>query len=94
MGIWAGVSASALGIGPLFGAVVNDSLGWPWIFLLNVPLGALAWLVTRLILPRPGPARVRKRIDPVGVLLSAIALVGLVLAVNQSSSGGWSSPPS
>ncbi|GHD46141.1 DHA2 family efflux MFS transporter permease subunit [Mycetocola manganoxydans] len=93
LGVWAGVSASALGIGPLFGAVVNDSFGWPWIFLLNVPLGALAWLVTRLVLPQSQPAPVRKRIDPVGVLLSAIALVGLVLAVNQSSNGEWFSPP-
>ena len=45
IGIWAGVSASALGLGPLFGAIINDSFGWRWIFLLNVPVGIGAWLV-------------------------------------------------
>ena len=48
LGIWAG--AAALALGPLAGALVTERLGWAWIFLLNVPLGAAGLLAGRLTL--------------------------------------------
>lgn len=92
LGVWAGVSASALGLGPLFGAIVADGFGWQWIFLVNVPLGVVAWLVAWAMLPRSQPPATQVGMDPGGVILSAIVLVGLVL-VAQSTGGGWGAPP-
>ncbi len=93
LGIWAGVSASALGIGPLIGAIITESLGWSWIFLLNVPLGALAWLAARLVLPKSSVPAVLKRVDIIGAALSSLGLFSLLFALVQANGVGWSSPP-
>ncbi|WP_166788204.1 MFS transporter [Cryobacterium glaciale] len=91
LGVWAGVSASALGIGPLIGAIINDSLGWPWIFLVNVPVGVLAWLAASFLLPKSNPPALRMRLDLVGVCLSATGLLSLILLLNQGNAAGWAS---
>ncbi len=91
LGIWAGVTASALGFGPLLGALVNDSLGWAWIFLLNVPLGAGAWLVARTSLSESRAEHPAKHIDVLGVISSGIGLTGLLLALTEGSDYGWTS---
>ena len=44
-GIWAGVSAMALAIGPLVGGLLTEHLDWSWIFFVNVPVGVLGVLV-------------------------------------------------
>ena len=41
IGIWAGVSALALAIGPLVGGVITEHINWNWIFFINVPIGAI-----------------------------------------------------
>ena len=41
IGIWAGVSAMALAIGPLLGGLITDHIDWSWIFFVNVPVGVL-----------------------------------------------------
>src|SRR6185436_18667939 len=41
IGIWAGVSALALAIGPLVGGLLTEHAGWNWIFFINVPVGIL-----------------------------------------------------
>lgn len=93
LGVWAGISASALGIGPLIGAIITDTLGWNWIFLLNVPLGALAWLAARLVLPKSAKPAVLKRVDVVGAALSSLGLFSLLLALVQANGAGWASLP-
>src|ERR671937_227288 len=50
IGIWAGVSALALAIGPLGGGLIVEYLNWNWIFFINVPIGALAIVVARLVI--------------------------------------------
>src|SRR4030095_5383595 len=41
IGIWAGVSALALAIGPLVGGLITEHLTWSWIFFVNIPVGIL-----------------------------------------------------
>jgi EmrB/QacA subfamily drug resistance transporter len=91
LGVWAGVSASALGVGPLIGAAITDTLGWNWIFLLNAPLGILAWLLGRFILPKPMPQSRGGRLDVWGAVLSGVGLLSLILALNQGTGNGWTS---
>lgn len=92
IGVWAGVSASALGFGPLFGAIINDSFGWRWIFLLNVPLGVASWLVARAVLRESRSSGTAKGVDLIGAATSATALVALLLALTQGNDAGWGSP--
>ena len=90
LGIWSGVTAAALGLGPLLGALVTETLGWAWIFYLNVPLGAAAWWVCRRVLPR-GAGVGRAPLDVAGAAASALALSALLLALVEGNDFGWGS---
>src|SRR5213595_688014 len=50
IGIWAGVSAMALAIGPLVGGLITEHINWNWIFYINVPIGALGAVAGRLVI--------------------------------------------
>src|ERR1041384_3924871 len=50
IGIWAGVSALALAIGPPGGGLITEHINWNWIFFVNVPIGAIAILVSQLVI--------------------------------------------
>src|SRR6266516_812524 len=49
MGIWVGVSAMALALGPITGGLLAEHADWSWIFFINVPIGLLAIVVARLM---------------------------------------------
>ena len=51
IGIWAGVSAMALAIGPLLGGVITEHISWNWIFYVNVPIGVLAVIAAIVVVP-------------------------------------------
>ena len=89
IGIWAGVSASAIGLGPFFGAIINDSLGWRWIFLVNAPVGVGAWLLARAVLRVDHAPRPSLRLDAVGAVFSGAGLLALLLGLTQANGAGW-----
>ena len=51
IGVWAGVSAMALAIGPLLGGVITEHISWNWIFYVNVPIGVLAVIAAIVDVP-------------------------------------------
>src|SRR5438876_9356758 len=50
IGIWAGVSALALAIGPLVGGLLTQDINWSWIFFINIPVGVLGVLAARIFI--------------------------------------------
>ncbi len=92
IGIWAGVSAGGLAIGPLLGAALTESFGWRSIFLVNVPLGMLGLAVVPAIIATSRPAPQRRRFDLLGMLALSATLSALVFALTEGMSYGWSSP--
>src|SRR5438874_10045604 len=63
IGIWAGVSALALAIGPLCGGLIVDNLNWNWIFFVNVPVGIVAIVVSQFFIPESRDTSHEQSID-------------------------------
>ncbi len=83
MGLLGTMSAIGTSLGPTLGGLLIAALGWPAIFLVNVPLGVLAFLLTRRHLPvdRRTPKTRRGGFDPLGTLLLAATLAAYALAL-------------
>jgi multidrug resistance protein len=86
-GIFGGVWGLASVVGPLLGGVLTDRLSWHWVFLVNLPVGAVAILFIALRMPRLRPAAAaRPRIDVAGALALIVAVVPLLLALSLGRS--------
>lgn len=91
IGIWAGVSGIALASGPVIGGLLADTLGWPSIFFVNLPVGIVAVMVIRRVTPESKDPQGR-RPDLAGVALSVSTLAPLTFALIQGNESGWTSP--
>ena len=88
MGIWAGMAAIGVGLGPLIGGAVIELFSWPAVFWINVPVTLLALVLGLRLVPEsrdPNPGALDSR----GVLLSIAGLVSFVWAVIEAPHRGW-----
>src|SRR5256885_925395 len=91
IGIWAGVSAMALAIGPLLGGIITEHISWNWIFYVNVPIGVLAVIAAIVVVPESRDTSHEQRLDLPGLLTSGIGLLALVYALIEGHQYGWAS---
>jgi EmrB/QacA subfamily drug resistance transporter len=92
LGIWAGVSALALGIGPLLGGVLLELVSWRWIFWVNVPfclLGVVLVLVSTA--EQRDESAAGRGIDVPGLVTIGLGLALVVLALVEGKTWGWAS---
>ncbi len=91
--LWGGVGALAVATGPSLGAALISSAGWRSAFFVNLPVGGIALVIGRRVLPAcNGVVGRRVQSDFPGILLITASLVGLVLAVSEGPEWGWSDP--
>lgn len=91
IGIWGGIAGLGVALGPVVGGAVVDGLSWHWIFWLNVPVGIVAIpLVAWALGESFGGAR---RLDILGLLLSAGGVLAVVWGVIHGADDGWTSAP-
>jgi EmrB/QacA subfamily drug resistance transporter len=88
---WGGIGAMAATAGLLAGGLLTRYAGWPYIFYLNVPIGAAALLLARRVVPESRLHGVRRRYDVPGAVTVTGALVMLVYAISQAPAAGWAS---
>jgi EmrB/QacA subfamily drug resistance transporter len=91
IGIWVGVSAMALAIGPLVGGILTEQINWSWIFFINVPVGIAGIIVSRLAIDESRDESEEQRLDLPGLLSSGIALFGLTYGLIEGNNYGWGS---
>ncbi|MEV5833764.1 DHA2 family efflux MFS transporter permease subunit [Nocardia sp. NPDC052112] len=88
MGLWGGVAGLATLVGPILGGVLVDGLGWEWIFIVNVPVGVIAFALAVWLVPAL-PTNEHK-FDIPGVVLSGIGLFLLVFGIQEGNTYDWS----
>jgi EmrB/QacA subfamily drug resistance transporter len=91
IGIWAGVSAMALAIGPLVGGLITEHVSWNWVFYVNVPVGVLGLVAAWLIVPESRDTSREQRLDLPGLLASGVGLFALTFALIEANEYGWMS---
>jgi EmrB/QacA subfamily drug resistance transporter len=88
IGLWSGLGGIAGAIGPFVGGWLIASVGWRWIFFVNLPLAAAVVYVAVRHVPETSDAGASKSIDAGGAALGAIGLAGLTYALVQAGEGG------
>jgi EmrB/QacA subfamily drug resistance transporter len=90
IGIWAGVSGIGVAIGPMLGGWLLEHFSWGSVFLVNVPVVAVALPAGYFLLPNSKAADSPK-LDLLGSVLSIVALVSLVWGIIEAPAKGWTS---
>ncbi len=87
-----GVAGFGNAIGPMLGGTLTELLSWRWIFLVNLPVCALAVLVTWRVVRRDRPEATSERVDYAGIIALSIGLMSLLLSLDLGIDVGWSNP--
>lgn len=89
-GVWAAISGGALAAGPVLGGILVDTLGWRSIFLLNVPIALISFILTMRLSRETSPRR-RRGFDLAGQVTIILAIAALTFALIEGEPLGWRS---
>jgi EmrB/QacA subfamily drug resistance transporter len=89
--IWGAIAALAAAVGPTLGGLLVQGWGWRSVFLINLPVGAIALLLSRRSVPESREAAHTRFPDPIGIVLLAGALSLVALGIVQSDQWHWGS---
>lgn len=92
LGIWAAVSVSGLALGPVVGGLLVQYASWQWIFLVNVPIGIGALLVTSAVVTESKDTTGQVATDIPGTITVTAAIGALVFGLIEAGERGWGDP--
>ncbi|MBV8956765.1 MAG: MFS transporter [Solirubrobacterales bacterium] len=91
LGVWSAIAAGGGAVGLLLGGVLTDLASWPWIFIVNVPVGVAALILTFRYIPESRVDVEHRTFDLAGAVTVTAGLVVLVFAIVKAQSFGWGS---
>ncbi len=92
MGIWGASAGAAAALGPIIGGILVGSLGWQWVFLVNIPIGLAALVAAKKLVPESVEPGAGRRIDVPGIVSASAGLGALTYALVEGQAYGWTSP--
>ena len=91
MSVWAAIAVGGGAVGLLLGGVLTDTLSWPWIFFVNVPVGIVVFIASRVRVPESKDPRGHKTYDLAGAVTVTAGLLLLVYTIVKAQEKGWGS---
>src|ERR1700753_10620 len=91
LGVWSAIAAGGGAVGLILGGVLTDLASWPWIFIVNVPVGVLALLATLRFVPESRVDMAHRTFDLAGAVAVPSGLVVLVYAIIKAQAWSWGS---
>jgi EmrB/QacA subfamily drug resistance transporter len=91
MSVWAAIAVGGGAVGLLLGGVLTDTLSWPWIFFVNVPVGIAVFVFSQRRVPESKDPRAHKTYDLAGAVTVTAGLLILVYAIVKAQEKGWGS---
>ena len=79
-------------IGPALGGIITDNFGWPWIFIVNVPIALVSLFVIFRLLPAIKRPEAARNIDYVGAALFTAAIGPFLVGLSNKASADWTDP--
>ncbi len=89
--LWSAVGAFAAALGPAAGSWLIEQTSWPWIFLINLPIGIVTWWLARSYFVESTSPETAARPDLLGIALLVAGVGALALGIVKSDSWGWAS---
>jgi len=88
--LWGAVGGFAAAVGPSLGSFIVQTVGWPWAFFINLPIGAVSLWWGASLLRESERGGIRRRVDAVGMVLLVVAVAAIALAIVEADSPSWS----
>ena len=92
MGVIATTGGLALTLGPSLGGIITTLLSWHWVFLINLPLGIIAIVLSRIYIPHAESKPVKTPFDWTGMTLLFVAIASCIILLERFGSLGFGSP--
>jgi len=91
-GLFGAVFGISFIIGPALGGVLTDTVGWHWIFYVNIPLGLISLFVIARLLPTIKRANASRNLDIPGAIVFTIAISMLLVGLTNKQTADWTDP--
>ena len=91
LGVWSAIAVGGGAVGLLLGGILVEYLSWPWIFLINVPVGIATLLLSLRFVPESKDEHAHRSFDVAGAVTVTAGLIALVYGIVRSAELGWGS---
>ena len=91
LGVWAAIAVGGGAVGLLLGGILVETLSWPWIFFVNVPVGIATFFLSLRFVPESKDEHAHKSFDLAGATAVTGGLIALVYGIVRSAESGWGS---